>query len=365
MDDNSAYSIFPKTRIKPYDGMAVTADVWAQAHDEHRMARQAHDVIFHRPGIVAGLEVQANEPPDQYVFISPGVAVDAVGNIIVVTEPVAYDFGASSDGLLYLMLGHGERETGGVDKDVKQIHAEFVVAARSTLPKRPAVELARVRLGSASQPIKNAENPAHPASGELDLRFRAEVGPQPLRPVYVGLCNFGREVEDVSAGWRFLAAECERVSSYRLILDASLSPSADLSAYDLIYVSAKGSFSADAAAVKSLQAHLERKKILFAESLDEAAEKSFGALFEKLGRKLAPLAANASLLETPFLFAAPPLGAQGSNLQVGKQVIFSSAGYSLAWAGKLPFESRTRADIRSAHEWGVNLIQYCLRLSSP
>lgn len=360
MDNNSALNIFPKTRTKPYDGMAVTAEVWAQAHEEHRKARQAHDVIFHRPGIITGLEVQANDPPDQYVFISPGVAVDSVGNVIVLNEPVAYDFGAKAEGLLYLVLGHGEREAGGVDQDVKQIHAEFVVAARSSLPKRPTVELARVRLGSAGQAIKNAENPAHPAADELDLRFRDQVGPQAQRQVYIGLSSFGREVEDVSAGWRSLAVESARVSPYRLIMDARVSLTGDLSGYDLFYLSAKGAFNPDAAAVKALRAYLDQKKTLFAEALDADAEKSFAGLFEKLGRKLAPLAATASLLESPFLFAAPPPGAQGNNLQVGKQVIFSNAGYSLAWAGKLPFESRTRADIRSAHEWGINLIQHCL-----
>ena len=365
MDDNSALNIFPKTRIKPYDGMAVTADVWGQAHDEHRKARQAHDVVFHRPGIVSGLDVQANDPPDQYVFISPGVAVDAVGNVIVLTEPVAYDFGENKAGLLYLMLGHGEREAGGVDKDVKQIHAEFVVAGRSSLPKRPAVELARVQIGGPGLPIKNPENSAHPATGELDLRFRAQVGPQAQRQVVVGLAHFGREVDDVAAGWRFLAAECDRVSPYHLILDVGVPFSADLSRYELLYLSAKGAFNADAAVLKALQAYLEQKKVLFAESLDGAAEESFIALFGKLGRKLSPLAATASLLESPFLFASPPMGAQAGNLQVGKQLIFSSAGYSLAWAGKLPFESRSRSDIRSAHEWGVNLIQHCLRAAPP
>ena len=90
MNDNNALTIFPRKRIKAYDGMTVTADIWAQAHDEHRNARRAHDVIFHQPGIVSGLTVQANDPPDQYVFISPGVGVDPSGNIIVLTESVAY-----------------------------------------------------------------------------------------------------------------------------------------------------------------------------------------------------------------------------------------------------------------------------------
>jgi hypothetical protein len=358
MDDNSALNIFPKTQIKPYDGMSITADVWSQAHEEHRKARAAHDVFFHRPGIVTGLEVTANDPPNQYVFISPGVAVDALGNVIVLTEPVAYDFGASADGLLYLMLGHGEREVGGVDKEVKQVHAECVVAARSTLPKRPAVELARVRVRKAGDPIKNAEIAAHPALGELDLRYRVQVGPAPARVISVALAQFGRESEDVAAGWRHLAAECARSSDYRLVVDAGVSPSADFSAYDVLYLSAKGAFTADAATVKALQAYFDQKKTLFAEALDDAAEKSFGELFEKLGRKLAPLGANA--LNSPFLFAAPPAGAQTGNVQAGKQLLFSNAAYSLAWAGKLPPAAASRSDIRTAHEWGINLIQFCL-----
>jgi hypothetical protein len=365
MKDNSALSLFPKTRIKPYDGMSITADVWAQAHEEHRKARQAHDVLFHGPGIITGLEVQANDPPDQYVFISPGAAVDEAGNVIVLDEPVAYDFGEKAEGLLYLLLGHGERESGGVDKDVRQIHSEFVIAARSSLPKRPTVELARVRISEAGKPLCNPENAAHPAIGELDLRFRAQVGPQARRKVHIGLCAFGREVEDIRAGWRFLATEFERSATYSLLVDGGLLASAELTGYDLVYLSAKGAFNPDGAAVKSLQAYLKQGKILFAEALDEQAEKSFAKLFEQLGQKTSPLAANTPLLETPFLFAEPPLGANPGSLQVGKQIVFSTSGYSLAWAGKLPFEARSRADIRNAHEWGVNLIQYCLRVSSP
>ncbi len=360
MDYQSVLTLFPKTRIKPYDGMAVTAEVWAQAHEEHRQARKAHDVVFHGAGIITGLEVLANDPPDQYIFISPGVAVDSAGNLIVVNEPIAYDVGANTDGLLYLVIGHGERESGGVDAQIKQLHAEFVVAARSSMPKRPAVELARVRLEKPGQAIRNAAHPAHPQPGELDLRFRVQVKPQTQRQVYLGLCQFGRSLADVAAGWRFLAVECARSSPYRLIIDADVSPSGALSDYDLLYLSANGAFTPDAASLKALQAYLNQGKMLFAEALNAEAEQSFAALFEKLSQKLAPLPATTRLLETPFLFTSPPPGAQGNVLQTGTQVLFSSAGYSLAWAGKLPAESRSRADIRAVHEWGINLLHHCL-----
>ena len=69
-NNNQLIDSFPSTHIKPYDGMAITADVWGEAHAEHRQARRAHDLVFHGPGIITGLEVEANDPPDNFVFIS-------------------------------------------------------------------------------------------------------------------------------------------------------------------------------------------------------------------------------------------------------------------------------------------------------
>jgi len=100
MKDNNSAHKFPKVKIKPFDGMSITADVWSQAHEEHRHARRAHTQFTHGSGIVHGLEVVANDPPNRYVFISPGVAVDTAGNVIELIEPVAYDFGDSTEGPL-------------------------------------------------------------------------------------------------------------------------------------------------------------------------------------------------------------------------------------------------------------------------
>ena len=140
------FDSFPNTHIKPYDGMAITAEVWEEAHEEHRQANRAHDLIFHGSGIVSGLKVEANDPPDQIVFISPGMAIDSVGNLITITERIAYDFGKASEGQLFLVLGHGAREIGGVEKEIRYAKDEFVLSARSSIPKRPYVEIARINL---------------------------------------------------------------------------------------------------------------------------------------------------------------------------------------------------------------------------
>ena len=86
MTDNTLANQFPRKYIKPYDGMSITADVWGQAHEEHRQTVFAHTSTLHGAGIITGLDVIANDPPGQVVFITAGAAVDQTGHIIVVPE---------------------------------------------------------------------------------------------------------------------------------------------------------------------------------------------------------------------------------------------------------------------------------------
>jgi hypothetical protein len=361
MTEPEALKIFPTNQVKPYDGMSVTADVWGLAHAEHRQAMRAHDLVFHGSGIISGLEVVANDPPNQFVFISPGVAVDPAGNVIVLPEAVAYDFGNTSDGLLYLVLGHGEREVGGVESDIKTIQDEFVIAARPNMPKRPVVELARVHITKSGNPVKKAPDANHPGPEELDLRFRNNLAPQTRQRARVALCNLGSENKSVHEGWDALAGECARSSAFALIIDAQVPLTPDLAGYDLVSLTGKGAFKQDASQVQALRAALDGHAALFVEALDAAAEKAFLSLFEKLEITLSPLEAPHPLLSDPYLFNAAPEGALGSQLKLGGRVIFSSAGYSLAWAGTLSSGPASRAEIRSAHEWGLNLLQWMLR----
>jgi hypothetical protein len=364
MKDTSALTNLPKLHIKPFDGMSVTAEIWAQAHDEHRKNLQAHNLFFHGAGIVNGLEVVANDPPDQYVFISPGLAVDPAGNIIVLTEAVAYDFGNSMEGDLYLMLGHGEREVAGTQKDTRYMQSEFVVAARPSMPKRPAVELARVHVSHRGNAIKNAANPAHPGMEEIDMRFRPVVGVEERMLVRVAICHLGEEAPAaVLSGWDFLSKEVRRSTPYNLVIDNGLPISPGLSNYAITYIAGTGSFKVESGRVKELAAYLEQGKALIVEALDEAADESFKPLLGGLGVSLKPIAEYDSILKTPFLFNAPPEGNQGNRVLLGKRVIYSNARYALAWGGKVLGGTGSRSDIRSAHEWGINLIYFCAQLA--
>jgi hypothetical protein len=360
MKDTSSLNRFPKVQIKPYDGMSITADVWAEAHAEHRQTEHAHNLFLHGTGIITGLEVVANDPPDKYVFISPGIAIDTGGNVIELTEPVAYDFGNTAEGPLYLLLGHGEREVGGVKNEIRYCQNEFVIAARSNIPKRPSVELARATLSGPKKPLKNAENPLHPGLDEIDLRFRKEVGPEIKRPVRVALCNLGQGKTKGFLGWDFLSRECERASSYKLILDPNISISEALFDYQLVFLMGEDTFQVSDREVSVLDQYLDQGKKLIIEAHDEASQDSFQELLEKLNRKPGPIEGNSSILTNPFLFNSPPEGMLGDQVLLDPQVIYTTAGYSLAWTGKAGETQLSRSDIRTAHEWGVNMIIYCL-----
>jgi hypothetical protein len=165
----------------------------------------------------------------------------------------------------------------------------------------------------------------------------------------------------VVTGWEYLGRECARSSPYVLVVDTHVPLSNELLSYDLVYLSGKGTFKLDTDHTKTLRALLDGGRMLIAESLDAAAEKSFGAAFEKLGLTLSHLESTHPTLITPFLFNAPPAGPLGNQVQVNGRMIFSTAGYSLAWGGASASGQACRADIRSAHEWGINLLHECVR----
>jgi hypothetical protein len=360
MKDTSPINLFPKMQIKPFDGMSITADIWDQAHDEHRQVQRAHNVFSHGSGIIAGLDVVANDPPDQYVFISPGVAIDPVGNVIVVPEPVAYDFGASTEGTLFLLLGQGERELGGVGNEARYTQSEFVIAARTSFPKRPSVELARVNLSAAGKAIHNAKDYHHPGPDTIDIRYRSQVGPAMLKDIKVFILEMGKNEPAIEKGWDHLGQFCQINANYHVIVDGGKQFPQDLGAYDLLYLGCKGSFTPSASHLKTISDYLKDGKTLLVEALDVPAQEDCQKMFKKLKLNPGKPASDIPLLYMPYLFAGFPAGPSGDKVEVARHLLYSTAGYALSWAGKAAKGLVSRSDIRSAHEWGVNLIRFSL-----
>src|SRR5207247_1232868 len=121
-------------RIKAVDGMAVTADVWEEAHEYHRQQQQLHARFGHGPGVLSGLEVVASDPPDTAMYIRPGVAIDAAGHTIVLAEALSYDVAGAPVGRFYLLLTFSEsrpRSDNGQSQEGAPlyVHAEFGLEA--------------------------------------------------------------------------------------------------------------------------------------------------------------------------------------------------------------------------------------------
>jgi hypothetical protein len=84
-------------------------------------------------------------------------------------------------------------------------------------------------------------------------------------------------------------------------------------------------------------------------------------MLKKLDLKPVKPEADSPLFSTPFLFAEAPAGFSGNQIEVGRNILYSTASYARSWAGKAASGNASRSDIRSSHEWGLNLISLGLQ----
>ena len=372
-DKKKQIQIAPKRRLHPTDGLAITAKIWAKAHDYHRLSLHAHQSLIHAPGVLLGLEVISSEPPESIVYILPGIALSPHGEFIIVEEPVAYDLG-SSKGALTIWLTYAEgppqSENDPESGAVSYVSAQFGVEAQPSHIMVPGVELARVHRTTGKAPIKDALVSHLPQSNEIDLRFRAElsVPPSPARMAVSRLGKDGKN--DISAhktGSRWLAQELRHAGQTPLWVDVDIPLDNTLNSYNLLYL-VMGSAEVETEVLNSLYDYLQNDGIIFIE-VAAPDEKSIveAALFEilgSLGITLEPVTKDHRLMTSPHLFATIPGAAQEDNenapLLIGEGIIFSRAQLGAAWCGRRSGALLTRAEIRAAHEWGENLIRYAL-----
>jgi hypothetical protein len=367
---------FPTRRIKPEDGMAVTAQVWEEAHSYHDRRQQYHDLLRHGPGIVTGLEVIASDPPDSSVYILPGMAVDPRGEVIVLTEPVAYDVG-SAHGLLYLMLTYEEsRPTADHEQEEgpRYVHGQFGVEARPSLPDAPHVELARLRRRDREGPLVNARDAEHPGPNEIDLRFRPGIGAAseqvvPLAVSYTGgLADAGH-----GRGAGYLARALRR-SGQKVWVDDHVPLAPGLEGYTLAYLVGQDAFQLNRDEMNALYTLLQGGGTVLIESCrngikagDPAADASFLDLLASMGVQLQELKTGHELLVNPYLFAAPPPGFEmaesgesAGKVLAGEGVVFSTCDYGCLWRGERRGRAASREEIRTAMEWGSNIVAYAV-----
>jgi hypothetical protein len=234
--------------------------------------------------------------------------------------------------------------------------------ARPVAPDSPSVELARLMRENRTSALENAQDSTHPKVNELDLRFRREIG-WPLAPVVtVAVAYLG----DVSApvhgrGAGYLARALNRGNEYHVVVDDGVSLAPGIQNYGLIYLVGEGSFELSRSQIKGLQGYVERGGTIFVESCDAEAAAVFGETWDEMGVRIGQCPPAHPLLREPHLFAGFPPGFEAedsSDVMVGEGVIYSQRGYGRLWFGERRDSLATREQIRSAIEWGANLVAH-------
>jgi hypothetical protein len=364
---------FPRRRISPLDGMAVTADIWREAHDYHLAQQRLLTLSLHGAGIVTGLEVIASDPPSQRIYILPGIAIDPDGNMIVLPEPVAYDLSGLRDGKLHILITYEESRpqplNGKYGDQPFYIHTGYNIEAVMDSVESPQIEIARIDLNAGSV-VRNAANSLRPAANEIDMRRRLEIGPMARQSVSVGVAYLSRMGNSHGRGLLNLARAASQQGTLSVGVDDGVDLAQDLAGYTLIALVAKDRFQLDVSVVNALFNFTRNGGTLFIESCHRegstspASDPVFTDLLGSFGARPATVGAGHELLQNPHLFSHPPLGYETSGtpaLRESAGIIFSSYDYGCLWAGDQRSGPADRETIRSAVEWGQNLIHYAMR----
>ncbi len=364
---------YPIHHLKPVDGIAITADVWQEAHDHHRLELRYHARFAHGAGILHGLRVLPSDPVDTGVYVEPGMAVDSEGNLIIVPEAVRFDFGEMT-GALRLTLSYGESEPrGGLnasDPNLLYVTSAFSIEAHPAPPNTPHVELARVFRDHRAAPLRAPLHADSPGNNEIDTRYRQELQPllrnQPALPLAVG--TIGASPNDWFAlrvrGIRAAARACaHHARALRPVVD-TLNDFHALPNYAFLYLCLAEAAPPSVDTLTAVYNFLNAGGSVLAEC---QAMNVLEDLAQSLGVTLQALPSDHALLASPYLFAAPPAGNTDGDVRIGQlgkgQILLSSRDYAALFAGMRHNAPASREDIRAAHEFFENILSACSALA--
>ncbi|MBE9060431.1 hypothetical protein [cf. Phormidesmis sp. LEGE 11477] len=184
-------------RLHITDGLLITPEHWESSHAYHRRRQNFQFQSLYQPGIVCGLGVSIlSTPPDEiaardrdgrWVEIKPGIAFDAAGNPIVLTEPFSYQIKSIPSAeqktvLIYLVANYVDPDNLNYPPDQETLTETFRIREKTTIEDSD-VELCRIVLTekvSGSVPSLSLTTHFHqPDPNTLDHRYRLAVRPRP------------------------------------------------------------------------------------------------------------------------------------------------------------------------------------------
>jgi hypothetical protein len=361
------------------DGLLLTAERWQRAHDYGRKRQNLYYQSLNQPGIVCGLGVCPIPAPEavaaeyrdnRWVQIHPGIAIDLEGNLIIVPERInfriATELKESEPVTVYLVAQYRDPDQLGTTTDQEVVQETFRIDERSTSPGRSEVELCRILLVAQQHLISTPTDAFFPGYGDLDLRYRRQAQARPQGLVQVAKINHDdtecnrnffnltyllRAVEDIYPALRGKES-----------ID-QISWEDDLYPYDLLYLTGRKALSLNTHQFSMLSQYLKVGGTLFVDAPSDAPEliQSVQALAQSMQTPLKSLKESRRdhpLRVKPFLFSALPAGNKtGIQLLSAGGMILTIGNLAGLW-GLDDELLRSRADVRTAQELGINILHF-------
>ena len=175
-------------RLNFYTGFFTTADDWNQGQAYHLERRKLHNRALHTPGVIVKQEdeLRVVAAGDQSVEVKAGVALDGAGNLLYLAAPFTVRIPPRDTypAQIYITIEFHE-ETADFVENLED--ADFNGYTRVT--ERPLVtwstakpdnstrlELARIDLQNATDPITNPVNSAQPTGHEINCTQVSKAG---------------------------------------------------------------------------------------------------------------------------------------------------------------------------------------------
>jgi Domain of unknown function (DUF4159) len=371
--------IQPFERLQATDGLLVNAERWRKAHDYHRRRQNAHYQSLNQPGIVCGLGVQVIAAPKQveakyrdkrWLKIQPGIAIDLAGNVIVVPQAVEFRIATTVTGaepvLLYLTVSYIDPDELRQKQQVEMVQETFRIDEKSITPNSSEIEICRVLLQPGEVVISQASEVFFPGYNNLDLRYRRQAQNRPQSIAKMAQVNHADP--DCARNFFNLAYLSQAVESLCANLRgtdevAQVTLSENLAEYDLLYLTGKQGLALNNQEVIALRSYLDAGGVMLVDApLDaQALIDSVQSLAALVGSPLKPieeLRRDHPLRIRPFLFAAlPAIDKRAVRLFSGGGIVLIIGDIASAWGIDREL-TLSRLVIRSAHELGINILNY-------
>lgn len=382
-------------RFQPIKGTLITSKLWQLAHDYHRRRQNIHYQSISQPGIVCGLGVRpvsaivskkdlAEYKDGRWIQVQPGIAIDLEGNLIVVDQPRPYrisrELGAGTEALVYIVISY--RDPDSIDRAQQNtiIQEFFRLETRVDPPSPHEVELCRIALKEPVKQITVPQNLFNPGANEIDLNYRIQAQPRAQAVVRVAQVLHGdpkymRHYGGLLVLCQAMEGLCPTLKALQplrtdnMVDQVTFSPGDfrdDFQNYDLLYLTGEQqALSVEGQVFEALKNYLLNKGgvlVVDAPANATALIKTTEILAEKLGMSLQTASKRSHpIFLQPFTFSALPI-VKGREIQVAMSdgIILIQGDLASAWG---PDQERklTRSEIRTAQEFGVNLLHYAWR----